>query len=241
MSSISRLETVYSPKFFARFKFSFSVFVTLPISDSSIQVEIPKRHSKDAAGDCLRTWFPLTRKMTKVSEAAQKFAKLFYENYDKDRNKLKGFFLENSQLVWNGNSVANVDNILTFLNNLPSSSTEVVCLDVQVDRPRVSTVSITFSLNTYFSTQTNINASSFFRRSTSLSRRRRLRWWWRRRGKSSFKAGRMPPFTRHSSWRKVITSGKLCQRFFAFKTVVVHLDISSLSLSCCFVIKDVLC
>merc|ERR1712198_95563 len=34
VSSISRLETVHSPKFFfARFKFSFSVFVTLPISE----------------------------------------------------------------------------------------------------------------------------------------------------------------------------------------------------------------
>ena len=67
-----------------------------------------------------------------VSEAADKFSKLFYENYDKDRNKLKGFYMENAQLVWNGNPVSNLDNILKFLNDLPSSTIEVNCLDAQV-------------------------------------------------------------------------------------------------------------
>ena len=73
-----------------------------------------------------------TQQLTSVGEAAQKFSKLFYENYDKDRNKLKGFYLENAQLVWNGNAVSGVDAILPFLNGLPSSATELVCLDAQV-------------------------------------------------------------------------------------------------------------
>ena len=72
------------------------------------------------------------QQLTLVSDAAQKFSKLFYETYDKDRNKLKTFYLENAQLVWNGNSVANLDNILTFLNALPSSTIELLCLDAQV-------------------------------------------------------------------------------------------------------------
>jgi len=72
-----------------------------------------------------------TQQLTSVGEAAQKFSKLFYENYDKDRNKLKGFYLENAQLVWNGNAVSGVDAILPFLNGLPSSATELVCLDAQ--------------------------------------------------------------------------------------------------------------
>jgi len=71
------------------------------------------------------------QQLTLVSDAAQKFSKLFYETYDKDRNKLKTFYLENAQLVWNGNSVANLDNILTFLNALPSSTIELLCLDAQ--------------------------------------------------------------------------------------------------------------
>lgn len=66
-----------------------------------------------------------------VSQAAEKFSKLFYEYYDKDRNKLKGFFMENAQLVWNGNPVSNLDNILKFLNNLPSSTIDVTCIDAQ--------------------------------------------------------------------------------------------------------------
>ena len=73
-----------------------------------------------------------TQQLTAVGEAAQKFSKLFYENYDKDRNKLKGFYSENAQLVWNGNAVSSVDGILAFLNGLPSSVTELVCLDAQV-------------------------------------------------------------------------------------------------------------
>lgn len=71
------------------------------------------------------------QQLTLVSDAAQKFSKLFYETYEKDRNKLKTFYLENAQLVWNGNSVANLDNILTFLNALPSSTIELLCLDAQ--------------------------------------------------------------------------------------------------------------
>ena len=81
-----------------------------------------------------------TQQLTLVSDAAQKFSKLFYENYDKDRNKLKTFYLENAQLVWNGNSVANLDNILTFLNALPSSTVELLCLDAQVGSVMVTSL-----------------------------------------------------------------------------------------------------
>ena len=72
------------------------------------------------------------KQVTVVCEASQKFSKLFYENYDKDRNKLKGFYLENAQLVWNGNPVSNRENILKFLTDLPSSVIEVASLDAQV-------------------------------------------------------------------------------------------------------------
>jgi len=71
------------------------------------------------------------KQVTVVCEASQKFSKLFYENYDKDRNKLKGFYLENAQLVWNGNPVSNRENILKFLTDLPSSVIEVASLDAQ--------------------------------------------------------------------------------------------------------------
>ncbi|KAL5012186.1 hypothetical protein ScPMuIL_010737 [Solemya velum] len=71
-------------------------------------------------------------------QAAREFSKLFYNTFDKKRHLLNRLYLDTASLVWNGHSVTGLDNIIKFIDSLPSSEHTAENLDCQ---PLISEVS----------------------------------------------------------------------------------------------------
>ncbi|XP_064637260.1 NTF2-related export protein 2-like [Lineus longissimus] len=64
-------------------------------------------------------------------EAAIEFSKLYYETFDQRPKKLQKLYMDSAILVWNGNKVTGVSDILSFYENLPSCEHTIDSVDCQ--------------------------------------------------------------------------------------------------------------
>lgn len=81
---------------------------------------------------CLKYFLQeLKIKIDQACTAGDEFYKLYYENYDKKRHMLSKLYMNNAKLVWNGNFVEGITDILEFLEKLPSTETSVDTFDCQ--------------------------------------------------------------------------------------------------------------
>jgi len=63
--------------------------------------------------------------------AAQEFAKLYHDTFDKRRQNIGKMYQEQAQIVWNGNPFNGREKIVEFFNTLPSSQHTVEGMDTQ--------------------------------------------------------------------------------------------------------------
>ncbi|ROT76794.1 NTF2-related export protein [Penaeus vannamei] len=70
-------------------------------------------------------------KILTACTAAETFTKLYYDSLDKMRHRLGKLYLEDAQLVWNGNSVKGNTRIQKFFEDLPTSVHNILCVDAQ--------------------------------------------------------------------------------------------------------------
>jgi len=63
--------------------------------------------------------------------AAQEFAKLYHDTFDKRRQNIGKVYQDQARLVWNGNPFTGREEIEKFFNTLPSSQHTVEGMDTQ--------------------------------------------------------------------------------------------------------------
>jgi len=90
--------------------------------------------------------------------AAQEFAKLFHETFDKRRQNIGRLYQEEAEVVWNGNPYKGREKIVEFFNSLPSSQHTIVGMDTQpiiavTNHTGTSTIIITFCGNARYKNQ----------------------------------------------------------------------------------------
>ncbi|KAG2220976.1 hypothetical protein INT45_006509 [Circinella minor] len=66
-----------------------------------------------------------------AEQSSEQFIKLFYQNYDTQRNLLGNLYREDSAVVWNGNAVSGLQQLSEFLSRLPASQHEIIAYDCQ--------------------------------------------------------------------------------------------------------------
>lgn len=54
--------------------------------------------------------------------AADRFTKLYYDAQDRKRNKMNFLYVQDAQLVWNGQLIQGAEEIAKFWESLPNSS-----------------------------------------------------------------------------------------------------------------------
>ncbi|KAI8367578.1 uncharacterized protein BYT42DRAFT_608266 [Radiomyces spectabilis] len=66
-----------------------------------------------------------------AEKSTEQFVRLFYENYDKQRNMLGNLYRDNSAILWNGNAFSGAHQYSEFLARLPVSHHEIDVYDCQ--------------------------------------------------------------------------------------------------------------
>ena len=70
-------------------------------------------------------------RISQACDDGKTFAELFYEKMDKQRHAMVNLFHESASLVWNGNHIQGKSAVVSFLEQLPVSETELTCIDAQ--------------------------------------------------------------------------------------------------------------
>ncbi|KAK7097281.1 NTF2-related export protein 2-like [Littorina saxatilis] len=73
----------------------------------------------------------LKDKAEQADQAAKAFSDLYYEYFDKKRHAIKNLYHDSANLIWNGRAVSGKDAIVKFLEELPTSYTNLSSLDSQ--------------------------------------------------------------------------------------------------------------
>ncbi|VDN58352.1 unnamed protein product [Dracunculus medinensis] len=61
--------------------------------------------------------------------AADRFTKLYYDAQDRKRNKMNFLYVQDAQLVWNGQLIQGAEEIAKFWESLPNSSHTLSSID----------------------------------------------------------------------------------------------------------------
>ncbi|KAK7479224.1 hypothetical protein BaRGS_00029568 [Batillaria attramentaria] len=71
----------------------------------------------------------LKEKSEQASQAAKQFSQIFYEYFDKKRHAIKNLYLDSATMIWNGHAVSGKDEIVKFLEDLPTAEHTLTSLD----------------------------------------------------------------------------------------------------------------
>jgi hypothetical protein len=64
-------------------------------------------------------------------ETAEKFVRLYYDKFDKQRHLTAKLYLDTASLTWDGTTISGQDNILKFHEGLPASEHTIDGFDAQ--------------------------------------------------------------------------------------------------------------
>lgn len=74
----------------------------------------------------------LDHRIDQTASDGKTFAELFYQQLDKSRNNISGLYHpQASTLIWNGNSVTGLEDIIKFYEGLPPTETTLMTVDAQ--------------------------------------------------------------------------------------------------------------
>lgn len=80
----------------------------------------------------MATVIPPEHRLDQVASDGTKFAELFYRQLDKSRGNINGLYHPTlATLIWNGNSVTGLDDIIKFYESLPPTETTLMTVDAQ--------------------------------------------------------------------------------------------------------------
>lgn len=108
-------------------------------------------------------------KINQACTSGKSFAELFYEKLDKSRHSLGSLFHDSAILIWNGHQQKGKPAILSFFDQLPTSTTSIFSIDAQpvehIPAEHQATILVTCSGKMLFNGET----TKFFHESFMLS------------------------------------------------------------------------
>ncbi|XP_052076817.1 NTF2-related export protein 2-like [Mytilus californianus] len=88
-------------------------------------------------------------KVDQAAEAGEQFSKLYYETTDKKRHLLQKLYLDSATVVWNGNAVKGLEEIIKFYDTIPTSEHNLDSLDCQPLTDQISGGQMTICVKTF--------------------------------------------------------------------------------------------